>query len=303
MTERLVFMGVTTARSQIMQLFPEWAALLGLDAEVVGLDLPLDGEPAIYRRAVQDVRDDPGVRGALVTSHKVSVFEGAGDLFDELEPWARLCGEISCISKRDGRLCGRATDPIASGVALRDFMPPSHWREHPGAGVLCLGAGGSGAAVVAHLVTQAERPERIVVTGRRRERLDRVRAIIDELASDAAVELQLVRDEADTDALVASMAPGSLIINATGAGKDRPGSPMSDAAVLPPDAVAWDFNYRGELRFLAQARAQLPPARVHDGWRYFIHGWTQVMAEVFELELTPERLAALDATATRSRDA
>ena len=25
-----------------------------------------------------------------------------------------------------------------------------------------------------------------------------------------------------------------------------------------------------------------------DGWRYFIHGWSQVVADVFEIDLTPE---------------
>jgi len=36
---------------------------------------------------------------------------------------------------------------------------------------------------------------------------------------------------------------------------------------------------------------------VEDGWIYFIHGWSQVIAEVFHLELTPELVNELsDAT-------
>jgi len=78
-----------------------------------------------------------------------------------------------------------------------------------------------------------------------------------------------------------------LVINATGLGKDRPGSPLSDAAVFPQQGIAWDLNYRGELIFLAQARAQQAARHLHieDGWVYFIHGWTQVIAEVFAIDI------------------
>lgn len=300
-SDRFYFIGVTTARSSIMQIFPLWAELLEIDARIMGMDLPIACDAGVYRRAIERLRDDPVAVGALVTTHKVSVHRHAGDLFEELDRWARLCGEISCISRRDGRLLGRATDPVSSGLALSEILPHTYWSEHPHAEVLCMGAGGSGTAVVAHLLTQPTKPRRIVMTNRRPERLEEVRAIHRQLGGDDIVDYLAVAGEADTDAIVAALAPGSLIINATGAGKDRPGSPMSDAVMLPIGAIAWDFNYRGELRFLAQARRQLPPDQVHDGWRYFIHGWTQVIAEVFGLEMTAERLASLDAAAERTR--
>ena len=39
--------------------------------------------------------------------------------------------------------------------------------------------------------------------------------------------------------------------------------------------------------FLRQAREQKEARRlqVEDGWTYFIHGWTRVIAEVFHLEI------------------
>jgi shikimate 5-dehydrogenase len=160
-----------------------------------------------------------------------------------------------------------------------------------------MGAGGSGAAIMVHLLTQPSPPARIVMTNRRPDRLEAVRSMQRELGAPDIVEYHAVTGAEETDALVASLAQGSLVINATGAGKDRPGSPMSDSAVLPRDAIAWDFNYRGDLRFLQQARRQLPPERVHDGWRYFIHGWTLVIAEVFDFELTADRLRALEQAA------
>ncbi|KEP73786.1 hypothetical protein HR12_37330 [Microbacterium sp. SUBG005] len=51
--------------------------------------------------------------------------------------------------------------------------------------------------------------------------------------------------------------------------------------MFPQNGVAWDLNYRGDLVFLDQARAQADARalQVEDGWTYFVHGWTQVIAE------------------------
>ena len=82
-------------------------------------------------------------------------------------------------------------------------------------------------------------------------------------------------------------------------GKDRPGSPITDKAVFPLDGWAWELNYRGELDFMHQAMRQ--GVRVEDGWTYFVHGWTQVIAQVFHLDLTPEVFAELDRAASAIR--
>ena len=95
----------------------------------------------------------------------------------------------------------------------------------------------------------------------------------------------------DHDRLLEAMPPGSLVVNATGMGKDRPGSPITPQARFPREAVAWDFNYRGKLRFLDYARAQ--GVRAVDGWEYFLHGWSQIMARVLGFDLTPELFAAM----------
>jgi shikimate 5-dehydrogenase len=77
------------------------------------------------------------------------------------------------------------------------------------------------------------------------------------------------------------------VANATGLGKDAPGSPITDAAIFPEYGYAWDFNYRGDLVFLDQARRQAAARHLtlEDGWVYFIHGWTQVIAEVFDIAI------------------
>ena len=86
-------------------------------------------------------------------------------------------------------------------------------------------------------------------------------------------------------------------------GKDRPGSPISDAGVFPSQAVVWEFNYRGPLEFLQQARRQQASRRlrIEDGWRYFIHGWTQVIADVFDIEMAAETVEQLSSLAGRWR--
>ena len=79
-------------------------------------------------------------------------------------------------------------------------------------------------------------------------------------------------------------------------GKDRPGSPLTDNCKFPKHGIVWEFNYRGTLEFMHQAEAQKDERdlQIEDGWTYFIHGWTQVISEVFHIDITGERLALCD---------
>ena len=49
--------------------------------------------------------------------------------------------------------------------------------------------------------------------------------------------------------MLAARPPHSLVVNASGLGKDRPGSPLPDGAPFPRHGVAWELNYRGERLF------------------------------------------------------
>ena len=51
----------------------------------------------------------------------------------------------------------------------------------------------------------------------------------------------------------------------------------------------------------AQAQREARQLTIEDGWTYFIHGWTQVIAEVFHIDITGERLAACDRIAREMR--
>jgi shikimate 5-dehydrogenase len=262
--------------------------------------LPIHAGPQRYREVVQRIKAGAHERGALITTHKIDLFEACRDLFDEVDDYATLCGETSCLSKHGGRLRARATDPITAGKSLEEFLP-----EKP-CEVLCLGGGGSAIAITLYLMgrePRSARPSRITVVNRTQARLDAMRAIHAQLNSETHVEYVANSDPRVNDDLLKGLAPNSLVINATGMGKDTPGSPVTDAAVFPRGSYAWELNYRGELDFLRQALAQRKERalHVHDGWRYFLHGWFTVIEEVFDLRIDEEKFSRLAAISDAER--
>jgi len=286
----LYFVGVTTGRSSILKVFPKWAAALGLDdARIVGIDLRPHAPAEAYRRVVSFIKDDPHSRGALVTTHKIDLFAACRDLFDDVDEFAGLMGELSCLSKRNGRLVASAKDPISGGLAVDAFVPKGHFAR-TGAEAFFMGAGGSTIAISWHLMQAsrgADRPSRIVVSNRSQPRLESIERIHRSFGADIPLAYVLAPAPADNDGVVAALPPGSLVVNATGLGKDAPGSPVTDAAAFPVGGYAWELNYRGDLIFLRQARAAAgrQPLTVGDGWVYFLHGWTRVIADVFDVDI------------------
>lgn len=306
-TERTFsFYGVTTGGSSIMRLFPLWAEHLDLEnTRIAGTDLPIHADPKVYRRRVTQLKRDPNELGALVTTHKIDLYHACRDLFDEVDPLAKLCGETSCLSKRDGQLRAHAKDPISAGQALDAILERGYWAS-TGGDVLCLGAGGSAIAISLHLLTRRgpeDRPRQIVVANRTQPRLDALRMILEQLDHDVPVRYVVNEDPSVNDELMSQLSDGSLVINATGRGKDTPGSPITDVGQFPRNGVAWELNYRGDLDFLHQARAQEQARglRVHDGWAYFIYGWTAVIEEVFDLDLADADLRELTEIANQVR--
>ncbi len=286
---KFIFVGVSTAGSSIVKIFPQWSTLLGLDAEIVGCDLPLRSAKKTYRTVLREIRDDPLVVGALVTAHKIDLLRACRDLIDDLDERAALCDEASCLAKRNGRLLAFAKDPIASVAALDGFVEPGHWRGGE-RDALCLGAGGAAVAISVGLAQRGGAdglPHRFVLADILPERLESIRRIHQRLGSSMCFEYHLSQDASDNDALLAALPAGSLVINATGLGKDKPGSPLSADALFPREGLIWELNYRGRRDFMrgAQAQAAARDLRVADGWDYFLHGWTEAIAEVFQIEI------------------
>jgi shikimate 5-dehydrogenase len=300
------FVGVTTTRSSIMKVFPLWMQVLGCPEVLIeGMDLKIHDTREAYRAATAQIKYDPQSLGGLVTTHKIDLLNASRDLFEFLDPYAQICSEISSISKLEGRLEGHAKDPITAGLSL-DAIIGSGYFGRTGAEVLILGAGGSGMATLLHLMEkkdQSDRPRRVVMVNRSPGRLEHLRAMVERIGTDIQVEYICNMDPLVNDHLMESLADYSLVINATGMGKDTPGSPLTNNGLFPRKGIAWEFNYRGELDFMHQALAQNSSreVRVEDGWLYFVHGWTQVVAQVLHINLTAEVFARLEAAAAQVR--
>lgn len=299
------FIGVTTGQSSIMRVFPEWARCLELgDCEIRGLDFPIGADTEAYREAVTFIRDDPLSLGALVTTHKIDLFNACHDLFDNIDSHAELMGETSCLSKRNGQLVCHAKDPISSGLSLDGFLPRQHFVK-TNAALFIMGAGGSAMAMTWHLTNPAraqDRPYEVIISDPDRSRLAHIESIKSRLNPDIPMRLIEIENEHTNDRILEAIPSGSLVVNATGLGKDRPGSPLTRPG-FPEQAIAWDLNYRGNLEFLEQARTQQTQRRlqIEDGWSYFIHGWSCVIAEVFNIDI-PSRGPVFDQMSTVARE-
>src|SRR5699024_8442483 len=141
-------------------------------------------------------------------------------------------------------------------LALDEFLPADAfggWRD-----AVVLGAGGAGLALTWSLSQRTDLPRRIVVTDPDPARREHLQAVHRRLGTPDSLVTTAPADATGTVALLADAPPGSLVVNASGLGKDRPGSPLPADAHFPREAYVWEFNYRGSLEFLQQARAQQP---------------------------------------------
>lgn len=300
------FIGVTTGQSAAQRIFPRWMEVLGRpEVALRGVDFRLHDEPARYRQLVAAIKADPLALGGLITTHKIDLLAAARDLFDQLDSYAQRCAEISCIAKRGHKLVGHAVDPVADGRAL-DVLVGKGYFGRTGGELLSLGAGGAAAALALHIINKpaaADRPRRFTLVDVAAERLAHVQAVIEQVPT--AIEFRYIQQHTarQNDALLAQLPPASVVINATGMGKDRPGSPITDAAAFPRLGIAWELNYRGALDFMQQALRQQAERQltVADGWVAFLHGWTGVIAHVLDVEITPALFEQMAAVANQYR--
>jgi shikimate dehydrogenase len=300
------FIGVTTGKSSIMKVFPLWMKVLGKEDVIMeGVDCKIHGDPEEYRKAVAQIKYDPLSLGALVTTHKIDLLTAARDMFDYLDPYAMITDEVSSISKLEGRLEGHAKDPLTSGASLDAIIEKGYFGRTKG-DVLCFGAGGSAIATLLHLINKkdkGDRPRKFTFVNRSQGRLDHAKGMVGGLNTDIEIEYICNSNPAINDKIMEKFAPGSIVINATGMGKDTPGSPVTWEGKFPMNSIAWEFNYRGELDFLHQSLAQVESrnVKVEDGWLYFVHGWTQVVAQVLHFDLTPALFDKLNEAASTVR--
>ena len=267
----IVFLGVTTSSSLIHEALVTWQPLLGTPVGLRGLDIALDADDDAYVAMLDDLRRDDGDVGAVITAHKLRVLQAGRDRFSWLDPLAQVCGEVNSIRRTANGLHGWARDPVSAGRVVDRIWPDSEGS------VVCLGAGGTALAIAHHLFATRP-PVRFVCA-------DPNGAAVERLVRVAPDSVEGHVGSGPWDTLVGSAPPGSLVINATGMGKDRPGSPMTSAAQFPSRAVVWELNYRGRLDFLRLGRLQMASSglHVHDGWQLFCHGWAAALTAVLDL--------------------
>lgn len=300
------FIGVTTGKSSIMKVFPLWMKVLGREDVVMeGVDCKIHDDPEVYRKAVAQIKYDPMSLGALVTTHKIDLLTAARDMFEYLDPYAMITDEVSSISKLDGRLEGHAKDPLTSGASLDAIIEKDYFAK-TGGHVLSFGAGGSAIATLLHLINKkdkGDRPAKFTFVNRSQGRLDHAKEMVGSLKTDIEIEYICNSDPKLNDQIMEKFPPYSVIINATGMGKDTPGSPITWDGKFPMNSISWEFNYRGELDYLHQSLAQVESrnVKVEDGWIYFVHGWTQVVAQVLHFDLTPDLFDKLNKAASSVR--
>ena len=295
----VLFLGISTAGSLAHRTFPGWSQLFCPGAVMRGADLPADAGPAAFRHLIAAMTANPRVLGAVVTSHKLRLFRACQDLAGYAEPLVALTQEIAGISTRD-RVRAFARDAQSLDIILDGIGGPAGPGWAPPRPMLCIGAGGAAIALMLAMrldiagTLAAQRPViragqaargRLTIVGRDQESLDNVRAVRDRCGIPAdGAGLLLAPDPDAVARQVGSAVPRTVVINATGLGKIEPGSPLPDQPPFPPDAVAWDFNYRGPLTFLDQARRA--GVATEDGWDYFVAGWSAALAAITGQELT-----------------
>ncbi|SDU77694.1 hypothetical protein [Jiangella alkaliphila] len=298
--ELVAFLGVTTGGSRSHDVFPGWAAVLGRpDWTLRGVDLPLTAPDDAYDDLVAAVAANPRVAGAVVTSHKLRLYRTGTARACRTDVLVDLTHEVNTLARTPGGVDAHARDPLALTAVLRGQTPP--------ADVVVYGAGGAGTALLLALTLDVEATLAAGHPAPRGARPATITVLDTDAAALAALRATAERCGVLNDRLrlldahepAPPIPEHALVVNATGLGKDRPGSPLPPGAVLPATATAWDFNYRGDLTFLADARAY--GATAVDGWEYFVAGWGAALTAIAGRPLTGDLLAELATAAAPHR--
>ena len=270
---------------------PRWAGHLQLgEAELRSIDCNVPAPPEVCRNILRSLQADRLSLGALLTTPKLNLLPSCRDMFSSLDPDVATGGQVSSISKREGKLVGHARESLASFSAPGGISSSGALAENRSGGV------GSGVGFSAMAFTFAvmdarnerNRPSRIVVTDREKSQLQAMHKVHKKSCAGVPTEYHCITSAADNDALLNALSPGSLVINATGLGRDLPGSPITEKASFPEGGYAWDFNFQVSLPFLDQARSQQPSGKlqVEDGLAVLRSPVAACSRDVFAVEFS-----------------
>jgi shikimate 5-dehydrogenase len=176
----------------------------------------------------------------VITSHKQAMYEAVCDLVVASDPYARAGREVSPLLVTGRGLVADACDPRVVRLVLGELLGPRHWQD-TAADALVLGSGGAGIAIALTLLTRRvgqalvgaeQRPRRLVVTDISAQRSHAAQELLQPFAGTLDLEVRAT-DREQTTRLLERLPPGSLVVNATGMGKDTPGSPIAPGARFP----------------------------------------------------------------------
>lgn len=279
--------------------------LLGENITLDTLDIPADSPAAPYRELVASIMSDPTIRGAVITAHKTAVYEHAADLLDGIDKMAEQLGEVSVIYRTGTSLRGTVIEHRSITRALTD-MGNGTPITRSDADVMVFGAGGTAVALIAALKATSwpdpARPHTLHLVDVSADRLHHAQNVAHRGPHPLRVHIHL-SDGSIRLSDLPDLPARSLIINATGLGKDRPGTPLELPAVWPEQAHVWDLNYRGDLPMLSDAERALGDLQihVHNGWALFIHGWAESLSQILCRTIAGSLRQRMDELARKAR--
>lgn len=298
---KMCFIGVTATKSIINKIFPRWMELLNCNLTLECVDIPMGANVDVYRQCVNNIKTNANIKGALVTTHKIPIYSASNDLFDDLLDNARKFQEIGCIYKRNGRLIGEATDIITVKNAFKDIWFSQEYEKKNRVQICIFGCGGAGVAL-AHAVLSLNYSNviKIFMVDNNPERLAKAKLTLSCYDAKSMISYNLSKGISDNDNIVSALIENAIVVNATGLGKDLPGSPITENVIFPNKGCLWEFNYRGNLMFLdiAQKHAKQYDLTIFNGFNYFVYGWLTVISRVLNIEINSNMFKFLAKEAT-----
>ena len=265
-------------------------------AAIKGVDFPLHAPPDAYREAVVFLKRDPLSLGALVTTHKIDLYDACRE-----DPVRRNRSgrpfhgrsQLSLQTRRQADLSRQG--PNLLRTCARRLSAERHF-EKTSAELFSMGAPADSTIALTWRMMQPkrgrDRPSRIVVSDLSAARLEDIGCIHRELNAAIPVDYVLARQARDNDDVLASLKPGSLVVNATGLGKYAPGSPLTEAARFPRRGVArgspTGATSSSSIR-LARATVAMRPSYRRRLNPNFLHGWTRRSAKFSYISDIPSR--------------
>lgn len=273
------FLGVTTEKSLVRQLFQAWCSVLNIsNCTLHGINKP----PYCALQEYDDIFKNDFI-GGLITTHKARFYEYLLQNKCSMSPQAHLLQEVSCLKFVDDKPFGDALDSIATAEIIEDFMNTANWQSG-NREIVVIGGGGAGMALINGLSKFSDQIQIIHILESNIPRFQKIKSEILPKLHFSNAKIAVYNSSSADDTLL-KCKEGAFIINASGVGKDYNGQIISSRNVIPYNSLVWDFNYRGNLHLLAEASSVRDDRNliVKDGWDYFISGWVHHMCQVLNV--------------------